>query len=402
MAAAAVPQVCAKSKHRESTYSSYPCIARAKHPRGPAKRKNEARTHLCAGNERGGPRAAGAESREHAGRLKTRRILADDVILYAGDDELEGDAKVGSAGFRQLVGFRGAADTEDEPLWKIRIQLTQTRNVGPVNLGRRLRRSGIGQLPLALHLRHLRGRSRGLRQGRDVHDFVGSLPDGLLPDDQRLVRQRFRRHQRALPAHSLGPHHGGGGLPAGLFLMFGGLALAFGCDVWAGHNIIANPLNSVGLLACFGALVSYLYSAPPYKLKAEGWRGSFALGASYIALPWWCGQAMFGHVGEGAAGGELTPPVVVLTVLYSLAGLGIAIVNDFKSIEGDRELGLKSLPVAFGIDGAKYICAGLIDVTQIAVAVYLWTIGLQNYALVLGLLIAPQIWAQTQYLLKDP
>ena len=50
-----------------------------------------------------------------------------------------------------------------------------------------------------------------------------------------------------------------------------------------------------------------------------------------------CGQAMFGHVGEGAAGGELTPPVVVLTVLYSLAGLGIAIVNDFKSIEGDRE-----------------------------------------------------------------
>ena len=62
---------------------------------------------------------------------------------------------------------------------------------------------------------------------------------------------------------------------------------------------------------------------------------------------------MFGHVGEGAAGGELTPPVVVLTVLYSLAGLGIAIVNDFKSIEGDRELGLKSLPVAFGIDGAR-------------------------------------------------
>jgi len=28
--------------------------------------------------------------------------------------------------------------------------------------------------------------------------------------------------------------------------------------------------------------------------------------------------------------------VTILTVLYSLAGLGIAIVNDFKSIEGDR------------------------------------------------------------------
>ena len=40
--------------------------------------------------------------------------------------------------------------------------------------------------------------------------------------------------------------------------------------------------------------------------------------------------------------------------------------------------------------------------TQIAVAAYLFAIGLQTYALVLGLLIAPQIWAQTQYLLKDP
>lgn len=34
--------------------------------------------------------------------------------------------------------------------------------------------------------------------------------------------------------------------------------------------------------------------------------------------------------------GTLTPDVMVLTVLYSIAGLGIAIVNDFKSIEGDR------------------------------------------------------------------
>ena len=34
--------------------------------------------------------------------------------------------------------------------------------------------------------------------------------------------------------------------------------------------------------------------------------------------------------------GRLDLEVMVLTVLYSLAGLGIAIVNDFKSIEGDR------------------------------------------------------------------
>ena len=47
-----------------------------------------------------------------------------------------------------------------------------------------------------------------------------------------------------------------------------------------------------------------------------------------------------------------------MTVLYSIAGLGIAIVNDFKSIEGDRQMGLMSLPVAFGVEKAKWICVG--------------------------------------------
>ena len=47
----------------------------------------------------------------------------------------------------------------------------------------------------------------------------------------------------------------------------------------------------------------------------------------------WCGQVFFNI-------DSFNPTVAVLTVLYSWAGLGIAIVNDFKSIEGDRELGL--------------------------------------------------------------
>ena len=42
------------------------------------------------------------------------------------------------------------------------------------------------------------------------------------------------------------------------------------------------------------------------------------------------------HVSVQALFGHLTLDVIILTVLYSLAGLGIAIVNDFKSIEGDR------------------------------------------------------------------
>ena len=82
-------------------------------------------------------------------------------------------------------------------------------------------------------------------------------------------------------------------------LLFGGLALAFGCDV--GPVIISSPiLQLCGSVGVFRAIL--LYSAPPYKLKAEV-EGSFALGASYIAAVV-VQQAMFGHVGEGAAGGS--------------------------------------------------------------------------------------------------
>jgi chlorophyll synthase len=82
-----------------------------------------------------------------------------------------------------------------------------------------------------------------------------------------------------------------------------------------------------------------------------------------------------------------------LLLIYALpAGLGIAIVNDFKSIEGDRKMGLQSLPVAFGVDTAKWICVSTIDVTQLGVAAYLYA-GLHQttYAAVLLGLILPQV-----------
>lgn len=75
------------------------------------------------------------------------------------------------------------------------------------------------------------------------------------------------------------------------FLLLGGLAIAYGLDVWAGHDF---PM--VLALAIGGSFISYIYSAPPIKLKQNGWLGNYALGSSYISLPWWCGQAMFGEL----------------------------------------------------------------------------------------------------------
>lgn len=146
-------------------------------------------------------------------------------------------------------------------------------------------------------------------------------------------------------------------------LLLSGIALAYGLDQWAGHaDPIITKLTVFGCFICklcrwviyeknswtVLCVIAYIYSAPPLKLKAAGWAGSFALGSSYISLPWLCGQAMFGmccyevdlwsplYLSLFYLSGELSLPVTILTIFYSLAGLGIAIVNDFKSIEGDR------------------------------------------------------------------
>ena len=65
-------------------------------------------------------------------------------------------------------------------------------------------------------------------------------------------------------------------------------------------------------------------------------------------------------------------------------------------------MGLNSLPVAFGVDGAKYICAGAVTLTQLGVAAYLYGIGEPYYALALLALILPQIYFQATLLLPDP
>jgi len=129
------------------------------------------------------------------------------------------------------------------------------------------------------------------------------------------------------------------------------------------------------------------------KLKQNGWLGCYALGASYIAIPWWTGHALFG---------DLNPTIILLTLFYSFSGLGIAIVNDFKSVEGDQALGLKSLPVMFGVPTAAWICVLMIDVFQAGIAAYLIAVHENLYATLLILLIIPQITFQDMYFLRDP
>eukprot|EP00258_Populus_trichocarpa_P027226 XP_024443245.1 chlorophyll synthase, chloroplastic isoform X2 [Populus trichocarpa] len=287
------------------------------------------------------------------------------------------DSGGGGSSFNQLLGIKGAAKETNK--WKIRLQLTKPVTWPPLVLGVVCGAAASGNFDWTLE---------------DVaKSIVCMLMSGpFLTGYTQTINDYYDREIDAINE----PYRP---IPSGVIsenevitqiwiLLLGGLGLAGLLDVWAGHDF---PI--VFYLALGGSLVSYIYSAPPLKLKQNGWIGNFALGASYISLPWWAGQALFG---------TLTPDIIVLTLLYSIAGLGVAIVNDFKSIEGDRLLGLQSLPVAFGAETAKWICVGAIDITQISVAGYLLGAGKPYYALALLGLIIPQVFFQFQYFLKDP
>ena len=330
-----------------------------------------AREHprVCRGCVEAGAKASGG-SRERMGRR----------LASSGNGEVEtkdGEAAE-DAGVRQLLGMKGAGDEDN--IWKIRLQLMKPVTWVPLVWGVLCGAAASGGFEWTLT-----DVAKSLvcmtMSGPCLTGYTQTINDYY---DREI--DAINEPYRPIPSGKISENE----VVAQIFiLLFAGLGLSYGLDKWAGHDF---PIMLV--LAIFGSLVSYIYSAPPLKLKQSGWIGNYALGSSYIALPWWAGQALFG---------ELSLDVMVLTVLYSFAGLGIAIVNDFKSIEGDRQMGLQSLPVAFGVDTAKWICVGTIDLTQIAVASYLLATNDQPlYAYALFALILPQIVFQFLYFLPDP
>jgi chlorophyll synthase len=279
---------------------------------------------------------------------------------------------------RQLLGMKGAQPGETN-LWKIRLQLMKPITWIPLIWGVVCGAASSGNYTWTLE-NVLIAAACMLLSGPLLTGYTQTIND-FYDRDIDAINEPYR----PIPSGAIS-------IPQVItqivVLLAAGIALAYGLDQWAGHTF-----PTITVLAIGGSFLSYIYSAPPLKLKKNGWLGNYALGASYIALPWWAGHALFG---------DLNSTIVILTLLYSLSGLGIAVVNDFKSVEGDRQLGLKSLPVMFGVPAAAWICVLMIDIFQSVVAAYLISIHQNFYAVLLILLIIPQITFQDMYFLRDP
>ena len=184
---------------------------------------------------------------------------------------------------------------------------------------------------------------RGARPSAGRWSLLGVLLAGPLvcahqPGGERLVRPPRRRDQRAAAADPLGPHAGALG-PVHR-------DRSGRCCRW----LVALALGPWGFAAAaFGLALAWAYSAPPLRLKRNGWWGNAACGLCYEGLAWVTGAAVM------AGGACPTRRSLALAALYSLGAHGIMTLNDFKSVEGDRRMGIGSLPVRLGVERAARV-----------------------------------------------
>lgn len=173
-------------------------------------------------------------------------------------------------------------------------------------------------------------------------------------------------------------------IPSGRIPGRWGLYVALG---WSALSLlVAAALGPVVLAAgAIGLALAWAYSAPPVRLKQNGWWGNTAVGFCYEGLAWVTGAAVM-------VGGALPEPrILALAVLYSLGAHGIMTLNDFKSVEGDRRVGIGSLPARLGVGPAARLACVVMAVPQVAVVALLLVWGHPLHAGAVGLLLAVQL-----------
>jgi chlorophyll synthase len=143
-----------------------------------------------------------------------------------------------------------------------------------------------------------------------------------------------------------------------------------------------------------GVLAAWAYSAEPVRLKKSGWWGPGLVGLSYETLPWFTGAAVLSL-------GAPSFYVVAVALLYGLGAHGIMTLNDFKALEGDRQTGVRSLPVVLGPEvAAKIACIGMI-IPQLIVVCLLLIWDRPWHALAVAVVLLAQV-AAMRVLFRDP
>ncbi len=182
-------------------------------------------------------------------------------------------------------------------------------------------------------------------------------------------------------------------IPSGRIPGTWGLIIA---NIWTVLSLLlAASLGIWVLMATIvGLAIAWAYSAPPLRLKVNGWLGNAAVGLCYEGLPWFTAAAAMLAVRPNVE-------TMLLALLYSIGAHGIMTLNDFKAVEGDRQMGIGSLPVRLGEATAAKLACAVMAIPQGVVIGMLLQWNRPIYAGFVGTSLLLQLVCM-QRLLKDP
>ncbi len=212
------------------------------------------------------------------------------------------------------------------------------------------------------------------------------LTGPLVCGTSQAVNDWFDRHVDAInePARPI---------PSGRIPGRWGLWIAI---IGSGISLIVSALLGPAVVAAtlFGLFLAWGYSAPPLRLKVSGWFGPMACAFAYEGLTWFTGAAVM-------LGSTPPMPVLVIAALYAAGAFGIMTLNDFKAVEGDRQMGIASLPVTLGVRPAAMIACGTMLGAQLVVIALHFGWGLEWTAAIVAALTVGQLFAMRR-LVRDP
>ena len=212
------------------------------------------------------------------------------------------------------------------------------------------------------------------------------LAGPLVCGNSQAINDWFDRHVDAInePARPI---------PSGRIAGRWGLYIAIGGSI--GSLVVGWLINPVVFAATvLGVFLSWIYSAPPVRAKANGWWGPGVCAAAYEGLTWFTGAAVM-------VGGMPDARIIAVLCLYAAGAHGIMVLNDFKAVAGDAVSGVRSLPVLLGVDRAARLACWTMAIPQVVVAALLAHWGAVLPAALVGCSIAVQFLLM-QRLIADP
>lgn len=170
--------------------------------------------------------------------------------------------------------------------------------------------------------------------------------------------------------------------------------LILGLATFAISLYLAQRSVWIPILAICGLILAVAYSIPPIKLKKTYWFGAPAVGIGYVSIIWIASHLMFA---------PLSWPSLLLALINSCVATGLIFLNDIKSIEGDRKLGLNSLTVALGARRTITVAFSVIGLSMVSLLIlalvggYYWAAGLVVLTILIPIYWQIRLYRQTTH-----